>query len=133
MKIFYFIKVYKGLIGSKHLRIRFHKIDGFIRVFDGTRYLVLFGSEKYDSIYNRNRYLINVKSGITYIIFHICAKIKIDLYDSLPLEKTMTLCNVIILVKLVWNKDKNNYYYNIFLEKVSYELPEKGFCINNIL
>ena len=94
---------------------------------------MLFGSEKYDSIYNRNRYLINVKSVIKYIIFHIRAKIKIDLYDSLPLEKTMTLCNVIILVKLVWNKDKNNYYYNIFLEKVSYELPEKGFCINNIL
>ena len=94
---------------------------------------MLFGSEKYDSIYDRIRYLINVKSGITYIIVHICVKIKIDLYDSLPLEKTMTLCNVIILVELVWNKDKNNYYYNIFVEKVSYELPKKCFCINNIL
>ena len=37
----------------KPLRIRFDKIDGFVKVDDGTRYLVFFGSEKYDSIYNR--------------------------------------------------------------------------------
>ena len=42
---------YKTLIGSKSLRIRFDKIDGFIRIYDGTRYLTLFGSEKYDAIY----------------------------------------------------------------------------------
>ena len=41
---------YKNLIGAKRLHIRFDKIDGLIRVYDGTRYLVLFGSEKYDSI-----------------------------------------------------------------------------------
>ena len=29
--------------------------------------------------------------------------------------------HIIIFVKLVFNKDKNNYYYNIFLEKASYE------------
>ena len=44
---------YKSLIYSKPLRIRFNKIDGFIRVYDGTRYLVLFESEKYDLIYHR--------------------------------------------------------------------------------
>ena len=41
---------YKSLIDYKPLRIRFDKIDGSVRVYDGTRYLVLFGSEKYDSI-----------------------------------------------------------------------------------
>ena len=35
----------------------------------------------------------------------------------------MTLHNVIILIKSFFNKDKNNYY-NIFLEKSSYELPQ---------
>ena len=30
---------YKNLITGKPLRIRFGKIDGFIRVYDGTRYL----------------------------------------------------------------------------------------------
>ena len=47
-----------------------------------TIYLVLFGTEKYDSIYNRIRYLISAKSGITYIISHNYAKIKVDSYDS---------------------------------------------------
>ena len=39
---------YKRLIDSKPLRIRFNKIHGFIRVYDGTGYLVLFEGEKYD-------------------------------------------------------------------------------------
>ena len=34
---------YTTLIGSKLLRIRFNKIDGFIRIYDGNRYLVLPG------------------------------------------------------------------------------------------
>ena len=53
------------LIGSKPLHITFDKIDRFIRVCDGTRYLVLFGPEKYDAIFNGIRYVIQVKSGIT--------------------------------------------------------------------
>ena len=40
----------KILIGAKPLSIRFDKVDGFIRVYDGTRYLVLFGPQKYDTI-----------------------------------------------------------------------------------
>ena len=36
---------YKTLIGFKPCYIRFDKIDGFIRVYDGTRYLLLFGAE----------------------------------------------------------------------------------------
>ena len=55
------------------------------------------------------------------MISHNYAKTKIDSYDSLPLEKTMTCRNVIILIKPVRNKCENNYYYNIFLEKVSDE------------
>ena len=73
---------YKRLIDSMPLRIRFAKIDGFIRVFDWTRYLALFGSKKYDSICTRIRY-ISQKKGITYITSHNFAKIKVDSYDSL--------------------------------------------------
>ena len=76
------------MIGAKPLRIRFQKVNGFIGVYDGTRYLVLFGDEKYDFIYNRIIYLIGVKSGITYVISHNYAKIKVDSYDSLPSEKS---------------------------------------------
>ena len=51
---------HKTLIGVQD------KVDGFIRVYDGTRYLVLFGPEKYNAIYNRIRYLISEKSNITF-------------------------------------------------------------------
>ena len=92
------------MIGAKPLCIRFHKIDGFVTVYDETRYLVLFGGEKHDFIYNRFRYFKGVKSGITYVIFHNYAKIKVDSYDFLPLERTLTFHNVIILIKSIFNK-----------------------------
>ena len=37
---------YKNLIDSKPLHIRFGQIDGFFRVYNGTRYLLLFVSKK---------------------------------------------------------------------------------------
>ena len=58
-----------------------------------------------------------------YIVSHIHAKIKLDSYDSLPLEKTVTFHDIIILTKSIFNKAKNNYYYNIFLVKAYYESP----------
>ena len=96
------------------MQIRFNKIDGFIRIYDGTRYLTLFEEEEYEAIYNRIRYFISQKSGITYIFSHYFAKIKVDSYDSLPIEKRLTLHNVIIHIKSVLNKDKNQYYCNIY-------------------
>ena len=55
------------MIGAKPLRIRFDKTGGFIRIYDGNRYLVLIGLEKYDAIHNMIRHLISWKSGTTYI------------------------------------------------------------------
>ena len=48
---------YKSLIGTKSLRIIFDKANGFIRDYDGTKYVALFGLKKYDAIYDRIRYL----------------------------------------------------------------------------
>ena len=44
---------------------------------------------------------------------------------SLPIEKRLTLHNVIILIKSVINKDKNHCYYKIFKKKCSYQLVKK--------
>ena len=109
---------YKTLIGSKPLRIRSDKIDGFIRIYDATGHWTLFGSEKYDAVYDRTRYLISLKSGITHIFSYYFAKVKVDSYDSLPIEKILSLHNVIILIKSVLNKDKNRYYYNMLFWKM---------------
>ena len=80
---------YKTLIGAKPLPIRFDKIDGFIRVYNGTRYLIIFGAE--NRIYNKIRYLIGVQSGVLYVFSHSYTRIKVDSHDSLSLEKTLTL------------------------------------------
>ena len=79
--------------------IRFDEIDGFIRIYDGTRYLTLFSSGNYDVICNRIKCLISLKSSITHIFPHYFEKIIVDSYDSLPIEKRLTLYSVIILLK----------------------------------
>ena len=99
---------YKTLIGSTTLQIRFDKTDGIKRIYDRTRYLTLSGTKKYDAVNDKIRYLLSIKSGITYTISHYFANIKVDSYDSLPIEKTLTLHNVIILIKSIVNKDKNH-------------------------
>ena len=40
----------------------------------------------------------------------------VDVYYSLPSEKAMVFLNIIIFVKSVRNKDKNDYYNNIVFE-----------------
>ena len=114
--------LYKSFVVGKPLRISFDKIDKYFKIKNGTRYLVLFGPEIYGEIYDWIESILSEESDISYIISHNFAKIKVNSYDSLSPEKAMTFDNVIILIKSVFNIDKNNYYYNIILEKASYKL-----------
>ena len=75
---------------------------------------------------NQDYYLIGIKDDITYGISNSYAKIKFDSCNTLPIEETLTLHNVIILIKSVFDKEKNNYYYNIFFEKGSTKLPKNN-------
>ena len=47
---------------------KFDRIDGVTGVYDGTRYLSLFGPKLYDSIYNKIRYIS--QSVIAYVFSH---------------------------------------------------------------
>ena len=108
-KIFVFMTIPTKLwLVQKPLHIMFDKVDWLIRVYDGAKYLVLFGPENYDAIYDKISYLISLKSDITYIFSHNYVKIKIDWDDDLALEETLSFHNVIILIKLVFNKDENH-------------------------
>ena len=60
---------------------------------------------------------IRLKSGISYIFSNNYLKIKIDSDDDLSLEKTLTILNNVILIESVFNKNQNQNYYNVFLEK----------------
>ena len=55
--------LYKTLIVAKPFRIRFNQVDGFIRVYDTSRYLALF-----DAIYNKMRYLTSQKRSHIFVL-----------------------------------------------------------------
>ena len=104
------------------MRIRFDKIDGFIRVRDGEfTYLVLFDYGLFDKICDGIKCLISEKCGIGDSINYFFGRIRIDSSNYLPIDETLNFHNIIILIKSAVNKNKKNYYYNIFLEKVSYK------------
>ena len=130
---------YKAFMGAKPLCIWLEKIDGYVKIYDGVRYLVLFAPERYNAIYDRISYLISQKSGIKYSINYDFASLRFGSFNSLPIEKTLTFHNVIILIKTVVNNNENNYYYNMILEKGSYKdkpntyfLCESLYIINAI-
>ena len=77
------------MIGAKSLCITFDKVNRLIRDYDGTKYLVLFGSGKYDAI---------------------------ESHDDLFLKLTLTMHNVVILINSIFNKSYNQCYNKTFLE-----------------
>ena len=84
-------------------------------VYNGTGYRKVFELGKYNEIFNSIRQLTGEESGITYVISHNFVKTKVDSYDSLPLEKTLSFHDVIILITLGFYKDKM-----LILENISY-------------
>ena len=95
------------------------RILGTIKQMDLSKLIIKLDIQYY-KICDRVKYLLSETSGITGSIEHNFAIIKIDSYNSLPIEKILTFHNFIILIKSVFNMNKN-YYYNIFLEKGSYK------------
>ena len=99
---------YKSPTCPKPLRIKFDKINGFIiSIGDKIKPLVLFDYGFFDKICDKIKYLISKKGGITNSINHNFRKIRIDLYNSLPVKKILTFHNVITLIKSVVNKNEN--------------------------
>ena len=82
--------LYKTFISVKPLCIMLDEVDRLIIDYNGSNYLLLFDSEKYNAIFNRIRYFIRLKSSISYVISQNYPKITVDSDDDLPLEKTKT-------------------------------------------
>ena len=79
--------LYKTSTRPKPLWIRFDKMDGFIMVLDGKmKHFALFDYGMYDKICNKIKHIMSKKSGLANIINHNFVSIKIDSYNSLPIE-----------------------------------------------
>ena len=103
----------KTSTGAKPLRVRFDKIDDLLKFMiklDIQYYLIIVIVIKF-VIRSNILCLIKEKSGIADSINHNFGRIRIDSYDSLPIERILTFHDAIILIKLVVNKNKNQYYY----------------------
>ena len=85
------------------------------------KHLVLFDYGVFSKICEKINYLISKKSGTENSVNDNFGKIRIDSYNFFPIKKILTFHNVLILMKSVAKKNKNNYYYNIFLENVLYK------------
>ena len=105
-------------MGSTPLQIRFDEIDGFIKIYDGTRYLQMFSNILYDKICDTIKYPISKKTGIADSINHSFGRIRSDSHNSLPIKKVLTFHNVVILSKSVVTSIRITATI-IFLEKCS--------------
>ena len=70
---------YKTFMGEKPLYIWFNKMDGFIKIYNGIKYLVLL---EYNESYDWLKYLISEKNNITDSINHNLARIRTGLQQS---------------------------------------------------
>ena len=73
---------YKISTDAKPLRIKYGEIDGFIKINNGIRYLVLFDYSWLDKICDRIKYLISEKRDIRDNINHNFGRVRIDSYNS---------------------------------------------------
>ena len=65
--------------------------------------------------------ILQVKKVVLQIVLIIISKEPELIHIVLYLQKTLTFHNIAILIKSVVNKNENEYYYNIFLEKGLYK------------
>ena len=75
---------------AKPFRIRYDEIDGFIKIYTATRYLVLLDRGWFDGICDRIKYVMSEKISITDSINHNLGRIKIYSHKSLHAEKILT-------------------------------------------
>ena len=66
----FFDVLYKIFIVAKPLCVVLDGVDRFNKGYSEIKYSVLLGSEKYDAIFERIRYLIELKSEISYVASH---------------------------------------------------------------
>ena len=92
----------------------FSKVNGYFEEINKSKYLTLFSTneskeKKYEDLWSKMRDLISliIKNSDDYDEKYM--KIKFNSDDELPLNKTIEICTIIIVVRAVFHK--NNKYY----------------------
>ena len=112
------------------------KVDGFIEESNGNKYLVFASTDKqkevltkYREPWDKIKYLIKtINGGKAGEYGKDFMKIRSEPDDNLPLNKTMKLQMLTVIVRSVFEED-GEYYPQFFLDQYLYELQK---CCNKI-
>ena len=106
----------------------FRKVNGYFEEINRKKYLTLVPTneskeiiKKYEELWNKIRDLIRSKTKKSDKYDENYKKIKFNSDDKLPLNKTIEIHNVTIVVKAVFYEN-NKYYPQFFLDECLYEL-----------
>ena len=119
---------YVNINSVNPLYLNIKKVEEYVEEINGNKYLTLVFTVKNKEVLTKHTELwdgiknsiekINNKSGE---YGKDIMKIKFDLDDSLPLNKTLKLYNMTIIVRSVFEKD-GKCYPQVFLDECLYEL-----------
>ena len=110
------------------LYLIFSKVNGYFEEINGNKYLTLVPTnenkekiKKYEELWSKIRDLIRsiTKNSDDYDEKYM--KIKFDSDDNLPLNKTIEIYNVTIVVRAIFYEN-NKYYPRVFLDECVYKL-----------
>ena len=73
---------------------------------DKFQHLILFDDGLFNKLCDKIKYPISKKTGITNSVNHNFGKIRVDLYNSLPIKNILTFLSVILLIKSVVDQNK---------------------------
>ena len=104
------------------------EVDGYLGKKNGNRYLILVSTDKNKEVSIKYRKLWDgIKNSIKKLNNKLgeygkdFMKIKFNFDDNLPLNKTLKLHNITIIIRSVFEED-GKYYPQAFLDECLYEL-----------
>ena len=106
--------------------------DRYFEEINKNNYLTLVATnenkeiiKKYEELWSKIRDSIRLRTKNSNDYDEKYTKIKLDLYDDLPLNKTIEIYNVTIVIRAVFYENKKYYYIKVFLDGCLYKLKTR--------
>ena len=120
---------YKKTNNVNSLYLIFSKANGYFEEINKNKYLMLVPTieskekiKKHGELWSKIRDLIRSINKNSEDYNEKCMKIKFNSDDELPLNKKIKMPSMVIVVRAVFYKNKNKYYWQVFLAEPLYEL-----------
>ena len=120
---------YVTIKDSKYIKINsvnplyliFNKVNGYFEEINGNKYLMLVTTNESKELWNKIRYLIRLITKNSDDYDEIYMKNKFNSDDELPLNKTIEIPTMAIVVRAVLHEN-NKYYPQVSIDECIYKL-----------